>query len=143
MKLNDSNLALWILALATLSLTSCSTASRDEHRSSSKSPPEAMLITYHVKAGKERELEQVLARAWELYRKEKLVFVQPHVIVRAKESAGAARLVEVFTWVSGDIPENAPHSVRALWDEMQALCEPRGGKSGVEGGEVELVSPRL
>jgi len=40
--------------------------------------PETVLITYHVKPGKEADLEEVLRRGWKIYRKEHLVFARPH-----------------------------------------------------------------
>lgn len=132
-----------ILGLVALSLMACSTPPRESRLSPSKGSPETVLLMYQVKPGKERELESVLARAWEIYRKESLVFVQPRVVVRTEEESGGTRLVEIFTWVSSDAPDHAPPSVKAIWDEMQWLCEQRDGKKGIEGGEVELVVPRL
>src|ERR1041384_7884552 len=117
----------------------CSTPSHESRLAPSEASPETVLVTYQVKAGRERELEHVLSRAWEIYRKERLVFVQPHVIVRTKEESEEPRLVEIFTWVSSDAPDHAPPSVKPIWDEMQSLCESRGGKKGIEGGEVELL----
>ena len=132
-----------IFGLTAVSLIGCSTLSRESRLSPPEASPETVLLTYQIKAGKERELEHVLSRAWEIYRKERLVFVQPHVIVRTKEESLKPRLVEIFTWVSGDAPDHAPPSVKAIWDEMQRLCEPREGKKGIEGGEVDLLVPQL
>jgi len=99
------------------------------------------MVTYHVKAGKSDELRAVLAQAWEIYRREHLVFAQPHVVVREPEDAGAVRYVEIFTWVSHAAPEHAPEAVKTIWNQEQSLCEARKGHSGIEGGEVELVVP--
>ena len=120
-----------IPGLVALSLMACSTPSHESRLSPSRSPTKTVLVTYQVKAGKERELEHALSRAWEIYRKERLVFVQPRVVVRTKEGGGKTRLVEIFTWVSSDAPDHAPPSVKAIWDEMQSLCEPRDGKKGI------------
>lgn len=133
---------LFILLLA--SLTACSTTkSKPESSSGAKPSPETVLITYHVKPGKEADLEDILRRAWEVYQREHLVFADPHLIVRDKESGDKTIMVEVFTWVSHSAPDHAPDSVKALWSEMQAACEARDGHGGLEGGEVELVVPKV
>lgn len=125
-----------------MSLTACSTTRVNSAAADSKDSPETVLITYHVKAGKEAEMEAVLRRAWEIYRKEHLVFAEPHLIARDQESGGKPRMVEVFTWVSHSAPDHAPDSVKAVWNDMMALCEARDGHGGLEGGEVELLAPK-
>jgi hypothetical protein len=132
----------FILLLA--SLTACATTHvKTNHVSDPKDLPETVLITYHVKPGKEAELENVLRREWKIYRNEHLVFARPHLIVRDKESGDKTRVVEVFTWVSHSAPDHAPDSVKAIWNDMQALCEPRDGHGGLEGGEVEILAPKI
>jgi hypothetical protein len=122
------------------SLTACSTIDTSRRVSSDpKESPETVLVTYHVKPGKEAEMEQVLRRAWEIYRKEHLVLAQPHLIVRDQETGDKTRIVEVFTWISHAAPEHAPDSVKAVWNDMLALCEARDGHGALEGGEVEIV----
>ena len=37
-------------------------------RGLAKAVPETVLVTYHVKPGKEADLQATLARAWEIYR---------------------------------------------------------------------------
>jgi hypothetical protein len=103
-----------LLALAVLSLTACSTTSRTQ-QGSVKSDPETVLVTYHVKAGKEAEFQELLSRVWQIYRKEHLVFAGPHIIVRDAEGGDKTRFVEIFTWVSHAAPEHAPEAVKALW----------------------------
>jgi quinol monooxygenase YgiN len=129
---------LFILSLVSLTACSSTPPPRGHHHS-----PETVLITYHVKSGKEAEFQDVLARAWETYRKEHLVFAQPHVIVQDKENGGKNRFVEIFTWVSHAAPDHAPDSVKKIWEQMQSLCEARDGHRGLEGGEVELLAPKL
>jgi hypothetical protein len=126
-------------AFSLLALTACSSPTALRHNDPS---PETMLITYHVKAGKEAELHEVLSQAWEVYRKEHLVLIQPHTIVRDKEGGGKTRIIEIFSWVSPDAPDHAPDSVRKIWDRMQSLCEARNGREGLELGQVELVAPK-
>src|SRR5882762_115713 len=113
----------------------CST----RHHSSAKRDPETVLVTYHVKSGKEAELQLALAQAWQVYRREHLVFAEPHVIVRDTEDGGKPRFVEVFTWVSRSIPEHAPESVVTIWKQEEALCEKRGEHYGIAPGEVKLI----
>ena len=99
------------------------------------------MVVYHVKVGSEGEFITVLAQAWELYRKEHLVFAEPHVVVRDLESGGQSRITEIFTWVNHDVPNKAPDSVKAIWEKEHSLCESRYGHGGIEGGEVELMLP--
>lgn len=127
----------FLLALSLVSLTACSaTAVLRNHDS-----PETMFITYHVQPGNEVKLQEVLSRAWDIYRKNHLVVAGPHVIIRGRESGDKTRLVEIFTWVDHAAPGRAPESVKRIWKQMQSLCEAREGHIGLEGGEVELVVP--
>lgn len=100
------------------------------------------MVTYHVKAGKEAELEATLSQAWRIYREERLVFATPHTVVRATEDGNKARYVEIFTWVSRNAPDHAPDAVKKLWAQEHSLCEARGGHGPLEGGEVDLISGR-
>ena len=129
--------ALFILLMSVL-LMSCSTA---KHVSDAKSQPETVLITYHVKPGRESDLEAVLQRAWKIYRHEHLVFEHPHVIVRDTDGPDKSRVIEIFTWVSHSAPEHAPDAVKDVWKQMHDLCEARDGHGGLEGGEVEMWEP--
>lgn len=132
----------FVLLLA--SLTACSTTTvKTSDSSAPKDSPEAVLITYHVKPGKEAALEEVLRREWEVCRREHLVFAQPHLIIRDKENGDKTRVVEVFTWVSHSAPDHAPDSVKAIWNDMLALCEAHDGHGGLEGGEVEILTPKI
>ncbi len=106
----------------------------------SKASVETVLITYHVIPGKEKELERTLATAWNVYRKERLVFEQPHVVIRGDEGTGKTRFVEIFTWVSPDAPDHAPPSVQALWEQMKTFCEARDGHTGIDGATVNLLT---
>ena len=99
-----------------------------------------VLVTYHVQPGKEAELQAELAHAWEIYRIEQMVFYKPHVIFRATEDGDKARYVEIFTWVKK--PDQAPDSVKAIWEQEHSLCEARGGHAGIEGGEVQLITAK-
>ena len=126
-----------LFAVLPLAFIGCSTT----HRSSAKRDQETVLVTYHVKPGKEAEFQAVLSRGWELYRKERFVFAQPHMILRDAEDGGKPRFVEILTWVSRSIPEHAPESVKTIWKQEESLCEKRGEHYGIEPGEVELLVP--
>jgi len=104
-----------------------------------KGDPETVMITYHVKAGKEAELQAALASAWHIYTTEHLVFAEPHLVVWAAEDGDKTRFVEIFTWRSHSAPDHAPDAVKKIWEQEQALCEARKGHTAIEGGEVELV----
>src|SRR5258705_13569784 len=107
-----------IVAVSFLALTGCSTT-RPAHDSSAKADPETVLVTYHVKPGKEAEIQALLSRAWEIYRKERFVFAEPHIVVQDTEDGGKPRFVEIFTWVDHSIPEHAPQSVQMIWQQEQ------------------------
>jgi hypothetical protein len=100
-----------------------------------------VLITYHVKQGKEANLKEALSRAWEIYRQKHLVFAQPHIIVRDTEEGDKVRFVEIFTWISSATPENAPDVVQTVWGQEQSLCEARSKHDGIQIDEVELLIP--
>lgn len=125
----------WLLVAA------CAASLSAQPVSNPASPPETVLITYHVVSGKEAELQQTLSNVWDVYQREHLVLAEPHVIVRDKDGTDKTRFVEVFTWVSHDAPEHVPDSVTKLWGQMQACCEKRDGHPGIDGGEVELLVP--
>jgi len=126
-----------LFAVSLLTLTGCSTM----HQSGgAKADSETVMVTYHVQSGKEAVFQSLLAHAWEVYRGEHLVFAEPHIIVRDTDDAGKVRFVEIFTWVKS--PDHAPDSVQAVWKQEQSLCEARSGRTGIEGGEVELITGR-
>jgi len=89
-----------LLAVLPLTLIGCATT----HCGSEKRDAETVLVTYHVKLGKEAEFQAVLSRAWEVYRSEHLVFAEPHLVVQDSENRGKPRFAEIFTWVSRSIP---------------------------------------
>jgi hypothetical protein len=126
-----------VLMTCVLALSGCSTVQPKRPGAN----PETVLVTYHVKNGKEQEFQQLLADAWRVYQHDHLVFAEPHIVVHDSEGEGKPRFVEIFTWVSRSTPEHAPESVTAIWKQEEALCEKRGGHYGIEPGEVRLVVP--
>jgi len=126
-----------------LFLTGCAVRPPTGPAATTAPDPETVLVSYHVAPGKEQQLRQVLSDTWNVYRRERLVRPDPHVIVEAQDAAGKKRFVEIFTWVSHSAPDHAPDSVKKLWDQMQSCCETRDGHPGIDGGEVNLIVPSL
>ncbi|MGA2246923.1 MAG: hypothetical protein ABSH48_18175 [Verrucomicrobiota bacterium] len=124
-------------AISLLALAGCSTV---RQTGGAKAEAETVMVSYHVRLGKEAEFQSLLAHAWVVYRGEHLVFAEPHVIVRDTEDGGQTRFVEIFTWVKS--PDHAPDCVEAVWKQEQSFCEARSGHKGIEGGVVELVTGR-
>jgi len=103
--------------------------------------PETVLVTFHVKRSKVDELKQLLWRSWATYQQLKLVLSEPHIIARSDEENGDVTFFELFSWKSHSIPDNAPTEVRTLWNQMEKLCAPRNGQSGINFVEVEILRP--
>jgi hypothetical protein len=131
-----------LLAVLLPTLTGCSTARSSADRSVGRETAgkQTVLITYHVQPGKEAEFGAVLNRGWQVYRTERMVCAEPHIIVREVEDGNKPCFIEIFTWVKS--PDQAPASVKAIWNQEQSLCEARGGHRGIEGGEVTLILGR-
>jgi len=100
--------------------------------------PETVLVIYHVKEGKADAVAQIIDRAWALYQRRGMVFDRPHIILKGKETGGMF-VAETLPWKSHSMPDNAPADVHSLWDEMQTLCEKRGGRDVIEIPEVQLL----
>ena len=93
----------------------------------------------HVKPGHEAEYAELSQKAWRIYQQLGLVLDTPHVVLRGADEKGRAYFVEVFTWKSADIPDHAPPAVKAVWQELEAACEPRDGRPGIDFGEVIAI----
>jgi hypothetical protein len=104
-----------------------------------KDDPEIVFDTLHVKAGKEDELARVMARAWAAYLKFNLVLPQQHLLMRGVDDADRPFFVEILTWKNHDAPDHVPAEVQKIWAEMEALCEKRDGRRGIEFYEVQMV----
>jgi hypothetical protein len=125
-----------LLAASALSFAHARSEMRDDDS------PETILSTYHAKKGHDKELADALARTWQTYQNERAVFPQPHFLVRATDNQGNVDFTELFTWVSGEIPDHAPDSIKTRWNELQSLCEARNGHKGIEGDAVEILVPK-
>jgi hypothetical protein len=134
----SSPMKLFSAAVLLVCLTGCSTTTRRGELAAQADP---VLIIYHVKPGAEKALEDVLKRAWQIYRRERMVFDQPHLCVRVNKDAEKVRFVEAFSWVSHFATEQPLDSAKQIWEEMKALCEDRGGNRGVEVRRAEILMP--
>jgi len=130
-----------LLTVSLLSLTACSTAPKRLQTDEPAGDAETVMVTYHVQSGKEAAFRDLLAGSWDLYQSADLVYFQPHVILRDQEDEGKPRFVEILAWKSHYAPDHAPDSIKAIWTQMQSLCEARGGHGAIEGGEVTLITP--
>lgn len=72
-----------------------------------------------------------------------MVCPNPHVCVRTLEDPEDYRFIEIFTWAGCFATEYAPKSVEALWQEIEGLCEPRGGRPGVEFTDARMLTPKI
>ena len=96
------------------------------------SGPETVICRYQVKAGREAEMEALLATHWPALHGAGLVTDDPPQVFRGKPSAkpggmhGAERVyIEIFQWLTADSPGTAHQlpEVIAVWDPMGACCE--------------------
>ncbi|HXI38471.1 MAG TPA: hypothetical protein VNH83_00765 [Bryobacteraceae bacterium] len=100
---------------------------------------ETVISTFRVRAGKEAEFAKVHARAWPAYRRFGLVAETPHLVLQGVDEAGKPYFVELLTWTDHEAPDHASAEVRAIWAQLEALCEPRLGHRGIEFPEVRIV----
>jgi len=129
----------FVLALVAISLTACSTTKQAQHVRG-RPDPETVMVTYRVKPGDEAELQSMLGHAWEVYRKEHLVYAEPHIVLLQSEDGEKSSYIEIFTWANRATLEHAPDSIKAIWQQEHTLCEARNGHSGIEGVEVRMVT---
>lgn len=90
----------------------------------------------HVKPGREADYVKYSDEAWAFYKRMGFVLDRPHVVLRGKDEKGRPYFVEVFTWKSPEIPDHAPPAMRAIWNKLEEVCEPRDGRPGIDFAEV-------
>jgi hypothetical protein len=123
-------------------LVAFAAASRVALASGGPKDPETVVVTFHVREGKEAEMEKLLREDhWPLLRRLSLVRESPHVLVRGKEAGEKPYFREVLTWRDHDTPDNAPPEVEAVWKRMHDFVEKRGGAPAIEIEEVDLLIP--
>jgi hypothetical protein len=126
------------LILALAGLTACSSLNPSDEKHS----PETVEVTYHIKPGREVEMQALLNRAWSIYITKHLVLPRSHAIVTEREYGNRPLIVETFTWVSHSVPDQVPDSIKDIWNQMQDLCEARGGHDGLEINELKTAEPK-
>lgn len=84
---------------------------------SAAEPPETILSRVYPKEGKDAELERVLRDNVAIMKKLDLIEPSPIVLVRDGD-----HFVQLFTWRSASIPDNAPPEVKKNWAEMRAVA---------------------
>lgn len=131
----------WRIAIALLAIAGRIGMSPSFAQTQLPDEPETVLVTFHVQPGHEEEMKKVLADAWQAYTRLDMVLPQPHVIVQGSEN-GRPYFAEILTWKDRNIPDHMPAEVQAIWKHMGAICEKRGDKPPIDGGEVQLILPR-
>ncbi len=108
----------------------------------SDASPSTCLCTYRVKADKEVEFRELLARHWPKLRELGMATAEPSVIYRGEDEKRRPFYVEIFSWISAGAVEKAHQhpEVMAVWEPMDALCEAREGRPNMEFPQVERVS---
>jgi hypothetical protein len=76
--------------------------------------PETVAVTVKAKPGNESKLESALKKHWTTIKRLDLVTNDPHLLLRGDDGL----FINIFTWKSGSIPDNAPAEVLAVWKEM-------------------------
>jgi hypothetical protein len=122
-------------------ITSISIGAFSSARLRAEDVPETVMVTLHAKPGAEAELARVLERHWETVRRLDLVLPATHVTLRGTDGGNRTYFVDIFTWRTAEIPDHAPAEILAIWKDMNALVEPRGGKPGLSITEVSIVAP--
>ena len=102
-------------------------------------PPETVVVVYSPQAGKEAAVDDLIRLHFATVRKLRLVTADPHVTYRDKDAGGRPIFVDILTWKSHAAPDDAPAEVRAIWVKMEAACEKRDGRRGIDFHEVDLL----
>jgi hypothetical protein len=102
-------------------------------------PPETVWVVFHVKRGREETVKKLLTDSWTAYVRKGMVLREPHIIAHGSEEGGEYFL-ELLSWKSSDVPDNADVEIRALWKTLEDNCEARHGDSGIVFREIRLLS---
>lgn len=86
----------------------------------------AVIVTYIVKRGKEKEFEKVLRKHWRQLCKEKLATTQAPFLLRDPENPTVYK--EVYEWKTGSSMTRAHKhaSVKKIWEQLSKLTEEGG-----------------
>jgi len=107
-----------------------------------KDDTETVYVVARVKEGKGDEYPKVTEQAWAVALEHRLVVPKSHMLFRGTDEAGKTYFVEILTWKSHAAPDHAPADLRAIWAQMQEVCEARDGHQGIEIAEVHVVPTR-
>jgi len=101
---------------------------------------DTVLATFQVKAGMVDRLSQLLDRHFATITR--LAFgTGPKPVRLLREETTGAVLYEVFDWTDGGPEKAHDHlEVKALWAEIDACCETRGGKPGLDFPHVKRLA---
>ena len=80
-----------------------------------------VIAAFRPKVGQEAQLASVVEKHWGILRAENLVSDRPRYAMQAKDGT----IIEVFEWRSPEAIDAAHHNhtVAALWEEFEAVCE--------------------
>lgn len=86
----------------------------------------AVIVTYIVRKGREKEFEKVLRRHWRVLRKENLTTKQPPFLLQDPENPRVYK--EIFEWMDRRAKQKAHQSpgVQKIWNELMLLTEEGG-----------------
>ncbi len=86
----------------------------------------AVIVTYVVKRGKEKEFEKVLKKHWKVLRSENLTTEQLPFLLKDPESPSVYK--EIFEWKSRRSFQKAHESrkVQEIWSKLMELTEEGG-----------------
>jgi len=86
----------------------------------------AVIVTYVVKKGREKDFEKILRRHWKVLRSENLTTDQIPFLLRDPENPSVYK--EIFEWKSKSSFEKAHQSVKVqeIWSKLTNLTEDGG-----------------
>jgi heme-degrading monooxygenase HmoA len=95
----------------------------------------AVIVTYFVKKGREKEFETVLRKHWRVLRSEGLTTQQLPFLLRDPESPSVYK--EMFEWKSRRSFQKAHESqkVQKIWQKMMELTE----EGGIETANFQRI----
>ncbi|MBV8518737.1 MAG: hypothetical protein JO197_15180 [Acidobacteria bacterium] len=100
-------------------LFAAAVATPNANAATAAAPPETVFTRFTLKSpGDEAKLVEVVQRAWKTMKRLDVITDTTPLIWR-----GDGYVLEVITWRSASIPDNAPDEILAQWKEMNALAK--------------------
>jgi len=95
----------------------------------------AVIITYVVKKGREKEFEKILRKHWKILRSEELVTGQVPFLLLDPENPSVYK--EILQWKNKRAMGKAHESVKVqkIWKEMEELTQ----KGGIEPAHFNAI----